>query len=362
MGSLCYKMVNPVRNFDTSFRFHFKNYFLKPVNSFVFYSNIILEGGKSNSNGINPAFIFPGQGSQYVGMGQEVYQNYKVARQFFEEAQSCVDFDLIKVCFEGPQEQLSRTDISQPAILTVSIALLKVFGELNPQIKPGALAGLSLGEYSALVASGVLDFKDAVRLVRKRGQFMEEAARRNPGKMLSIIGLEQEVVEEICRDCKTEVANLNCHGQIVISGRRENIEEALRKAQEKKAKMAVILEVSGPFHSSLMESAAVSLEKELEKVEFSPAVIPVVTNVTADYETEILEIKKNLVEQVAHTVNWQDSMRLLIKDGFTKFFEIGPGKVLKGLMRRVDPSVLVVNIETAKDVEAFKSVDRGDSA
>lgn len=299
---------------------------------------------------VRTAFIFPGQGSQYAGMGQEIYHKHKVARQVFEEAQSCLDFDLIKICFEGPKEQLSRTDISQPAILTASIALLKVFQELNPQIKPGVLAGLSLGEYSALTACGSFDFKDAVKLVRKRGQFMEEAARLNPGKMLSIIGLEREAVEEICRDSGTEIANLNCPGQIVISGRKENIEEALKKAQEKKAKMAVVLDVSGPFHSSLMESAGLSLGKELEKIKLSPAVIPVVSNVTADYETEVCEIKKNLVTQVAHAVHWQDSMRLLIQDGFTEFFEIGPGKVLKGLMRRIDSSVAVVNIETDKDI------------
>lgn len=302
------------------------------------------------SNGAKVAFLFPGQGAQYVGMGEEIYHNYKTGRRVFEEAQATLDFDLIKVCFEGPLEKLSRTDISQPAILTTSIALLRVFQELNPNINPLALAGLSLGEYSALVASGSLDFKEAVGLVRKRGQFMEEASLKHPGKMLSIIGLARNVVEGICEVSKTEIANLNCPGQIVASGKEKNIDLAAKLAKEKKAKMAVILDVSGPFHSSFMKEAALSLEKELEKISVLPSKIAVVSNVDAEYETERVKIKKNLVAQVTHSVKWEDSMKVLINDGFKEFFEIGPGKVLKGLMRRIEPSVSVVNIETEKDV------------
>jgi len=299
---------------------------------------------------VKVAFLFPGQGAQYVGMGQDIYHNYKTARRIFEEAQASLDFDLIKVCFKGPLEKLSRTDISQPAILTTSIALLRVFQELKPHISPRALAGLSLGEYSALVASGSFDFKDAVKLVRKRGQFMEEASLKHTGKMLSIIGLPRNVVEEICEISKAEIANLNCPGQIVVSGEEKNIDLAAKLAKEKKAKMAVILDVSGPFHSSFMKEAALSLEKELEKIEVLPTNPAVVSNVDAEYETEPLEIKKNLVAQVTHSVKWQDSMEFLIKDGFRKFFEIGPGKVLKGLMRRIEPSASVTNIETEKDI------------
>ncbi|MFH1856464.1 MAG: ACP S-malonyltransferase [Candidatus Omnitrophota bacterium] len=300
---------------------------------------------------VESAFIFPGQGAQYIGMGREIYEKYKTARDIFEEANSCLDFDLIKVCFEGPMEVLSRTDISQPAILAVSIASLRVFQENNPDVLPFASAGLSLGEYSALVCSGSLKFKDAVKLVRKRGLYMEEASRRNQGKMLSIIGLERDKVEEICRECRTEIANLNCPGQIVVSGSNENIEQAAKVAKEKKAKMAVILDVSGPFHSSFMKEAAVSLEKELKDVEISVPSISVVSNVTAAYESRPDEIRENLIKQVYVTVNWQDSMGCLIKDGIMNFFEIGPGKVLKGLMRRINSSVSVINIETVEDIE-----------
>ncbi len=296
------------------------------------------------------AFLFPGQGAQYVGMGRDIYRKYKTGRRIFEEAQASLDFDLIKVCFEGPPEKLSRTDISQPAILTTSIALLRVFQELNPHISPEVLAGLSLGEYSALVASGSLDFKEAVKLVRKRGQFMEEASLRHPGKMLSIIGLAPEKIEEICKVSKTEIANLNCPGQIVVSGKEENIDLAAKLAREKEAKRAIILDVSGPFHSSFMEEAALSLKKELEKVDILPSKIAVVSNVGAVRETEPDKIKKNLVSQVIHSVKWQNSMELLINDGFKEFFEIGPGKVLRGLMRRIDASASVINIETEKDM------------
>lgn len=296
------------------------------------------------------AFLFSGQGAQYVGMGQDIYHSYKTARQIFEEAQTSLDFDLIKVCFKGPLEELSRTDISQPAILTTSIALLKVFQELNPHIMPRALAGLSLGEYSALVASGSLNFKDAVKLVRKRGQFMEEASKLHPGKMLSIIGLRRNVVEEICKVSKAEIANLNCPGQIVVSGKEKNIDLAAKLAKDKKAKMAIILDVSGPFHSSFMKSAALFLQKELGNLKLLSPKVPIVSNVGAEYETEPVEIEKNLIAQVAHSVKWEDSMKLLINDGFREFFEIGPGKVLKGLMRRIEPSISVTNIETERDI------------
>jgi [acyl-carrier-protein] S-malonyltransferase len=287
-------------------------------------------------------------------MGQDIYHKYKIARQIFEEAQALLDFDLIKVCFEGPLEELSRTAISQPAILTTSVALLRVFQELNTDITPHAVAGLSLGEYSALVASGSLNFKDAVKLVRKRGQFMEEASAQYPGKMLSIIGLELNVVKDICYAAKTEIANLNCPGQVVISGQRKNIDLAMKLAKEKGARKVVLLEVSGPFHSSFMKKAALSLAKELKDITILPSSFPVVSNVTANYETKPTLIKKNLIAQVDHSVNWQDSMRLLINDGVSKFFEIGPGRVLKGLMRRIEPSVFVSNIEKAQDIENLK--------
>jgi len=300
---------------------------------------------------VKAAFIFPGQGAQYTGMGLDIYNKHALGRRIFEEASNLLDFDLIKVCFRGPLQDLSKTDISQPAILVTSIAILRVFRELNPNIIPQASAGLSLGEYSALVASRSLDFKDAVKLVRQRGMFMEDASSKNPGKMLSIIGLSAEDVEKICQACEVEIANLNCPGQVVVSGKEKNIKLAAELAKEKKAKLAIILDVSGPFHSSFMKEASLLLQRELANITILPPNIPMISNVSAVYENEPLEIKKNLAAQVDHSVRWEDSMKLLIKDGFKNFFEIGPGKVLKGLMRRIDSSVSVTNIETMADIE-----------
>lgn len=305
---------------------------------------------------VKTAFIFPGQGAQYAGMGKDIFNHYRTAREIFEEADSLLDFDLIKTCFEGSSEQLSRTDISQPAIFTLSIALLKVFQEFNSHIKPQAVAGLSLGEYSALTAAGSFTFKDAVRIVRKRGLFMEEVARQNPGKMLCILGIDKKTAEEICRDSKTEIANLNCAGQIVISGTTEAIENAEKSAKEKGAKKTIYLEVSGPFHSSLMKSAESLLKKELDDLNLFAPRIPFISNITANYENNPEKIKENLITQVAQTTKWHDSMMLLINDGFEKFYEIGPGNVLKGLMKKINSSISVISIENSQDIIKNMSV------
>ena len=300
----------------------------------------------------NCAYIFPGQGAQHVGMGKEFYDSHPEARDVFDTASKALGFDIAKLCFEGPAEELTATSNSQPAILTASYAALKVFQKIKGKdIIPKAALGLSLGEYTALVAAGSLEFTGAVKLVRLRGQFMEEAAGENPGTMASLIGLSKEDAQTIAGEAGVEVANLNCPGQVVISGKKEAVEAAAKTAREKGAKRAIMLDVSGPFHSSLMNSAAEKLKKALEGFQVLPPRIPVVSNFTANYEGDPEKIKQNLIEQVNHRTLWEDSIRLLIKGGVDTYFEIGPGKALKGLLRRIDPRLAVHNIQINKDLE-----------
>lgn len=297
------------------------------------------------------AFIFPGQGAQYVGMGRDLYDNFKVVREIFEEANKVLDFDITQLCFEGPLEQLTRTENCQPAILTVSIAALRAVEVSFASFTPKFVAGLSLGEYSALVSAGSLEFEDALRIVKKRGQFMEEVSREYPGKMASIIGLSQDEVGIICKQSGAEIANLNCPGQIVVSGSINSIKEIIDLAEAKGAKKVITLDVSGPFHSSFMNSASSRLKSELEKVKILPPRIPVISNVTANHEVSPEEIRKNLTLQITTTTRWEDSIKLIIKEGVKGFFEIGPGRVLKGLLRRIDPGLEVYNVETAQDIK-----------
>ncbi len=306
-------------------------------------------------------YIFPGQGAQYVSMGFDLYEKYGSARDVFDRANSVLGFDLKKFCFEGPKEELTKTDISQPAILTVSIAALRALQEIFntkgiSQYAPGVLAGLSLGEYSALVAAGVISFEDAVRLVHKRGRFMQDAADKNKGTMASVMGISREILEGICKNTNVQIANLNCPGQIVISGLIDDINKAAESARAEGASRVIVLDVSGPFHSRYMREAASRLEKEFENIIFSAPKIPVVANVTANYELGPEEIKKNLLEQVSGSVLWEDSVRLMVKDGIDTFIEIGPGTVLKGLLRRIDPNIKVYNIGKAQEIEEFINV------
>ena len=299
------------------------------------------------------AFLFPGQGAQNVGMGFDLYQNSPQAKAVFEEADEALGFGLSRLCFEGPSEELTRTENCQPAILTVSLASLAVLKTVRPDLKASYTAGLSLGEYAALVASGIIPFRDAVRLVRRRGELMEAAAASHPGRMLCILGLDKDKVEKVCADCGCEIANMNAPGQIIVSCRVETAESVSARATEAGAKRVIALDVSGAFHCSLMTDAARGLETEIAKVAFQKAAIPLVSNVDAKEQTDPAVIKKNLVQQVNSPTFWEASMRYLLRQGVAEFYEIGPGSVLKGLMKKIDPQVCVSHAGTWADVQAL---------
>jgi len=299
------------------------------------------------------SYLFAGQGSQYIGMGKDLYESFPESRLVFDKADKVLKISLSKLCFEGPREELTRTQNCQPAILTMSIAAWEAFKSVvRPQTSDlRYAAGLSLGEYSALVAAGAISFEDAVYLVRRRGQFMEEEALKHPGKMLSVIGLDSAAIKQICADTKTEIANMNCPGQIVIAGGIREIEQAQALAKERGAKMAVMLEVSGAFHSSFMKEASLKLAKELDKIKIDKPKTPVISNVTAKPVGSAGEVKDNLIKQVSSPVLWEDSMKFILSKGIMNFIEFGPGKVLKGLMRRIDVNAQVINIEKKEDLE-----------
>jgi len=293
------------------------------------------------------AFLFPGQGSQSVGMGKELFENFSVARQVFEEANDALRFSIQKVCFEGPGETLKLTENTQPAILTTSIAALRVL-QSEKGVTPQFVAGHSLGEYSALVASEALAFSDAVGIVHLRGRFMQEAVPVGEGGMAAVLGMEPGEVETLCEEvAEGEVltpANYNCPGQIVISGHLKAVERAVDWVN-RKGKRAMLLPVSAPFHSPLMKGAGERLEKELEGVSLKDLKIPVVTNVEAEINDSKERVKSLLIAQVSSPVRWETSMKRMASEGVARVVEIGPGKVLSGLMRRIDSSIETGNIE-----------------
>jgi [acyl-carrier-protein] S-malonyltransferase len=303
---------------------------------------------------VKRAFIFPGQGAQCVGMGKDLYNAVGESRKVFDTAQSAVDFNITKVCFEGPLDELSRTDISQPAILTASIAVLKAMEVSGIKSICDYTAGLSLGEYSALVAAGSLDFQNAIKVVAKRGKFMQQASEANPGGMLTILGLDIEQVTEITQETQTYIANLNCPGQIVISGKHDNLKSAEGLAKQRGAKRALLLKVSGPFHTQLMQEASQSLKNELEKTNIKEPACKVVFNVTGKTETDPEKIKIDLFKQVSQTTYWQKSVEYMAAEGVELFIEIGPGQVLKGLLKRINPQLKVISISSLEDIENAK--------
>ena len=301
------------------------------------------------------AFLFPGQGSQYVGMGKDLVDNFKEAADVFAEADDALGEKLSSLCFEGPEDQLKLTANTQPCILTVSIAALRVL--LNEtDISPSLVAGHSLGEYSALVAAGALNFADTVRIVRQRGTFMQEAVPVGVGGMAAILGMETAAVEELCEESaqgqSIAPANYNCPGQIVISGHMEAVQRAVDNAEAKGAKRAILLPVSAPFHSSLMKPAAERLLAEaLAPIEINDLSIPVLSNVEADLYPSKDKVKELLSQQVDHPVRWIEEMDKMMSEGIDTALELGPGKVLCGLMRKISRDVKMKNIENSETLK-----------
>ena len=304
------------------------------------------------------AFVFPGQASQYPGMGKELAEMYPSAKAVFDEADKTLGFSISKMCFEGSEEDLKLTANTQPAILTCSIATYRVLEEKG--LAPDFVAGHSLGEYSALVAAGSLKFADAVRLVRKRGNYMQEAVPAGKGAMAAIMGLSPAVVSDVCkRAAQGQVcapANLNSPDQTVISGDADAIKRAVELASQAGAKRATILPVSAPFHSALMMPAQEKLEHDLKTTHFDKLRVPLVTNVDADTIETGEQAREALVRQVTAAVHWEESVRLLIEEGVNTFVEVGPGKVLTGLLRQIERSVATLNVED--ETSLLKTVDK----
>lgn len=303
------------------------------------------------------AFVFPGQGAQKVGMGKDFYDNYDVAKKMFKEADEALGYSIMKMCFEGPEEDLKLTANTQPAILTISCIANEILKENG--IQPEITGGHSLGEYSALVAAGVLNFQDAVALVHKRGSYMQEAVPVGEGGMAAIIGVDRDKIVEVCQKVSAEspvqAVNFNCPGQIVIAGATKGVELAVEELKAAGAKKAVILPVSAPFHSTLMKPAAEKLAVELDKVTISDAKIPVVANVSAEILTKAEDIKASLVAQAASPVLWEDCVARMKEFGADVLLEAGPGKTLCGFNRRIDKTITSLNVEDVASLE--KSLD-----
>ena len=298
------------------------------------------------------AFIFPGQGAQVCGMGQDFYEQTETGKKIFDMASGLLGFSMPELCFT-PNDRLDITEYTQAAMVTASIAMMEVLKE-RTGVKPDVAAGLSLGEYPAMVAAGVMSAEDAIKTVRQRGILMQEAVPVGIGSMAAVLAMDAEKIEEVIAPIEgVQIANYNCPGQIVISGKKEAVEAASEKLKEAGAKRVLPLNVSGPFHSSMLVEAGETLGKVLEDVEVHEPVIPYAANVTASYVTEASQVKPLLEKQVSSSVRWQQTMEMMLKDGVDTFIEIGPGKTLAGFMKKIDRSVRVINIEKLEDVENF---------
>ena len=299
------------------------------------------------------AYVFPGQGSQWVGMGRDLYQGFAAAKAVFEQADEAVGFPLSKLCFEGPEDELLQTINAQPAIVTVSFACLEAIRGVSGVASAAFVAGHSLGEYTALAAAGVLDFATTVYLARERGRLMHEAGQIIPGGMAAIIGLDEPVLSEVCAESGARIANINCPGQIVISGAEDKLTKAMDLVKARGAHRAIRLPVSGAFHTPLMQPAVDGMAEIIAKLSFSQPAVPIIGNTTAQPLATAELVKEELLRQLCNCVQWQRSVEYMIGDGVSTFIEIGPGRVLAGLIKRIDRNVNMVNIG---DAEAVKNI------
>jgi [acyl-carrier-protein] S-malonyltransferase len=298
------------------------------------------------------ALLFAGQGAQTVGMGKDLAGKFPAAKNWFDRANVALGYDLASVCFNGPDAELTKTENAQPGIFLVSWVCFELLKEKITNLKFDATAGLSLGEFTALTAAGAMSFEDGLRVVRQRGKFMQEACDATRGGMAAVIGLDEVPTREVCAQAGVVLANLNCPGQLVISGEEEKIIQACDLAKAKGARRAIPLPVAGAYHSPLMAGAQPKLQGELAKIKISPPAVPVISNVTAQAHNSPAEISARLVEQVTSSVLWENSMRHLLAQGFTRFIELGPGTALSGFMKRIDKSAQMLNVADEASLEA----------
>jgi len=299
------------------------------------------------------AYVFPGQGSQKVGMGRDLFDKYEAAKKVFQDADSVLKISLSKLIFEGPEEELRQTINAQPALVTMSLACYQAALSAVDKSKipgPAFLAGHSLGEYTALAIGGALDFSTAIFLARERGRLMYEAGQKVPGSMAAILGMEEAALAELCRETGTNLANINCPGQLVISGTKENIDKAVGLAKSKGASRAMPLQVSGAFHSPLMQPAVDGLAAVIDRLSFQDPRIPIIANTTAKPLTKAKDIKEELLQQLCHSVQWQRSVEYMVTQGINTFIEIGAGAVLTGMIKRINKEVKTLNVGTSADL------------
>lgn len=297
------------------------------------------------------ALLFAGQGAQFVGMGRDFAAAIPGAKAWFDRANADLGYDLASICFHGPDDELTKTENAQPGIFLVSWIAFELLRERVPTLKFEAAAGLSLGEFTALTAAGALSFDDALRIVQHRGKFMHEACDATQGSMAAVIGLEETVTREVCAETGVVLANLNCPGQLVVSGPADCIERACVAAKAKGARKAIPLPVAGAYHSPLMAGAQAKLQPELAQTRIVPPSVPVISNVDAQPHTTPDDIRAQLVEQVTSSVRWEESMRYLLAQGFSRFIELGPGTALSGFMRRIDKDTQMLNVADLASLE-----------
>jgi len=293
------------------------------------------------------ALLFAGQGAQTVGMGKDLAENFPLAKEWFDRANAALGYDLASICFTGPDAELTKTENAQPGIFLVSWVTFELLKSKVPDLKFDATAGLSLGEFTALTAAGAMSFEDGLRVVRQRGKFMQEACDVTKGGMAAVIGLDEAPTREVCLEAGVVLANLNCPGQLVISGEADKIARACELAKAKGAKRAIALPVAGAYHSPLMASAQSKLQAELATARITAPLVPVISNVTAQPHTAPDQISQRMVDQVTSSVRWEESMRQLLVQGFTRFIELGPGTALSGFMKRINKEVQMLNVADA---------------